>query len=229
MFIIKNILKCIRRIYYILRYHKCHIYIHPTVQFNNHTVFAGYNKVHANVCIINTVLGRNTYIGKQSYLPNAIVGSFCSIAENVKVQQYTHPSSTFVSTSPVFFSPLQQTGQSFVDKSYFQEILTTNVEAKSIIIGNDVWIGSNVLIKGGIEIGDGAIVAMGAVVTHDIPPYAIVGGVPAKIIKYRFTDEQISYLLNYKWWDKEDQWLRENVYRFHDINKFSAKINNEKD
>ena len=70
---------------------------------------------------------------------------------------------------------------------------------------------------------------MGAVVTHDIPPYAIVGGVPAKIIKYRFTDEQISYLLNYKWWDKEDQWLRENVYRFHDINKFSAKINNEKD
>ena len=229
MLTIKQIIRYILQIYYILRSRKKHVYIHPTVLLNNHTVFAGYNKVHAEACITNSVLGRNTYIGKYSYLPNAILGNFCSIAENVKVQQYAHPSSVYVSTSPVFFSPLKQTGQTFVENSCFQEVLCTNESKRSVIIGNDVWIGSNVLIKGGVHIGDGAIVAMGAVVTHDVPPYAIVGGVPAKIIKYRFTDNQISQLLNYKWWDKEDKWLKENAYKFHDINNFTVLIDNEKD
>lgn len=229
MLTIKRIIRSILRIYYILHSRKKHVYIHPTVLLNNHTVFAGYNKVHAEVCITNSVLGRNTYIGKYSYLPNALLGNFCSIAENVKVQQYAHPSSVYVSTSPVFFSPLAQTGQTFVENSCFQEVLCTNESKRSVIIGNDVWIGSNVLIKGGVHIGDGAIVAMGAVVTHDVPPYAIVGGVPAKIIKYRFTDNQISQLLNCKWWDKEDKWLKENAYKFHDIDNFLALINNEKD
>ena len=105
MLIIKRIIRYILRKYYILRSRKKHVYIHPTVLLNNHTVFAGYNKVHAEACITNSVLGRNTYIGKYSYLPNAILGNFCSIAENVKVQQYAHPSSVYVTEGFNGFSP----------------------------------------------------------------------------------------------------------------------------
>lgn len=72
---------------------------------------------------------------------------------------------------------------------------------KDSVIGNDVWIGNNVCIKQGITIGDGAIIATGAVVTKNVLPYTIYGGVPAKLIKKRFTDEQIEELLKIKWWD----------------------------
>ena len=70
-----------------------------------------------------------------------------------------------------------------------------------IVIGNDVWIGSDVHIMSNVNIGDGAVIATGAIVTKDVPPYAIVGGNPAKIIKYRFTKKQIKKLLKIKWWD----------------------------
>ncbi len=92
-------------------------------------------------------------------------------------------------------------------------------------IGNDVWIGSKVLIIGGIEIGNGAIIAAGSVVTTTVLPYEIVGGVPAKKIRSRFTDEQISFLEEIKWWDKSPKWLQENIALFEDIELFIDKAN----
>lgn len=79
-------------------------------------------------------------------------------------------------------------------------------------IGNDVWIGDNVIIKNGVKIGDGAVVGLGAVVTKDVPPYAVVAGVPAKIIKYRFSDEIISELLELEWWNLEEDVIRQIPY-----------------
>jgi acetyltransferase-like isoleucine patch superfamily enzyme len=94
-------------------------------------------------------------------------------------------------------------------------------------IGNDVWIGDKVIVIGGITIGDGAVVGAGAVVTHDVPPYAIVAGVPAKVIKYRFDDEKIRKLLDLKWWDWSEEEIKQNR-EFFISGDFSIVRTNEK-
>ena len=121
----------------------------------------------------------------------------------------------------MFFSPLKQNGKTFCKKSKFKEFLT--VDNRYVIIGNDVWIGEGVTIKGGIKIGDGAIIAMNSCVTKDVPPYAIVGGVPAKIIRYRFTDEQIRLLLDFQWWNKPIDWIQLHADEFENISDFINK------
>ena len=76
------------------------------------------------------------------------------------------------------------------------------------------------LVMNGVKIGDGAIVAAGAVVTKDVPPYSVVGGVPAKVIKYRFSEETVSRLMAIKWWDSDVQYLHRQFRLFHDVNNF---------
>lgn len=78
-------------------------------------------------------------------------------------------------------------------------------EFKEIYIGNDVWIGQRAMVMGGVRIGNGAVVGAGAVVTKDVPPYTIVGGVPAKIIRYRFSDKVVKKLQSSKWWDYDSR------------------------
>ncbi len=116
----------------------------------------------------------------------------------------------FVSTHPIFYSLKKQCGITFSDKNYF-------IEEKPILIGNDVWIGSNVVILGGVTIGDGAIIASGAVVTKDIPSFKIYGGIPAKHLKDRFTNEEVAFLTRIKWWERDLNWLKENFKLFHNI------------
>lgn len=199
------------------------IFLNSSVLFNTQTTFEGSNKVHKNACISNSYIGYGTYIGENTYLPNSQIGRFCSIAPNVKVITATHPTSKFVSTSPMFFSSLKQSGKTFCPKSIFKEILT--IDNRFLIIGNDVWIGEGAVIKGGVRIGDGAIIAMNACVTKDVPPYAIVGGIPAKIIRYRFTDNQIKSLLNFQWWNKPIPWIEQHANKFDDIETFLKVLN----
>lgn len=142
---------------------------------------------------------------------NADIGRYCSIASEVCTISGRHPTSDWVSTSPVFYSNECQCGMSYASEKLFDE------SSKKTIIGNDVWIGARAIILSGVKIGDGAIIAAGAVVTKDVEPYTIAGGVPAKPIRKRFTDEQIDALINLKWWDKDDMWMREYAAMFSHI------------
>ncbi|MBR6646045.1 MAG: CatB-related O-acetyltransferase, partial [Clostridia bacterium] len=108
----------------------------------------------------------------------------------------------------------KQCGMTYVKENRFNEFTETT------IIGNDVWIGHSALILEGVKIGDGAIVGAGAVVTKDVPPYSIVVGVPAKVIKYRFSENEIAKLSELKWWDQSVEWIKENVDKFCDIRNF---------
>lgn len=200
-------------------YKRYNIDIHSSVLFNQYSSFEGNNCIRNKSVVSSSKLGRYSFVGERTYLPECKIGSFCSIAAEVKVISETHPSRGFLSTSPVFYSLLKQCGQTFAKEQLFDEriyVKNTNYRA---VIGNDVWICSNVIILGGITIGDGAIIAAGSVVTKDVPPYAIVGGVPARVIRYRFSDEEIKKLLDMKWWYWSEEKIRDNYPMFVDNNK----------
>jgi acetyltransferase-like isoleucine patch superfamily enzyme len=117
-----------------------------------------------------------------------------------------HPTN-WLSTHPAFYSLRRQSGVTFVQENHFDEL-------RPVTIGSDVWIGARTLVLDGISVGDGAVIAAGAVVTRDVPPYAVVGGVPARPIRYRFDDAVIAELLDWRWWELPDNVLREFAVRF---------------
>jgi carbonic anhydrase/acetyltransferase-like protein (isoleucine patch superfamily) len=90
------------------------------------------------------------------------------------------------------------------------------------VLGNDVWVGTGAFIRQGIVVGDGAIVAAGAAVTRDVPPFAIVGGVPARVIRYRFDAQTIERISASRWWDRDEDWIRRNARLFCDVERLLA-------
>lgn len=165
----------------------------------------------AKVCqrsnLINVEMGRYSYIGASSSLNNVSIGSFCSIASYCAIGGGSHPVE-FVSTSPVFLAGKNVFGVNFSSVSF--------ENSKSVSIGNDVWIGESCFIKDGINVGNGAVVGSHSVVTHDIPSYAIVAGVPARILRYRFDQETIDALNRSQWWDWSESLLRKYASYFND-------------
>lgn len=172
--------------------------------------FGACNTIYDHATLDGVSLGDFSYVGKASLLSHTNVGKFACIGPEVICGPGRHPSSVFVSNHPIFYSPLRQAQLTFAPKSAFEEF-------KTVRIGNDVWIGARAIILDGVSIGDGAIVGAGAVVTRDVPDYAVVGGVPAKVLRYRFAPEEIDFLSGFRWWDKDVAWLSEHALRFHNI------------
>lgn len=217
MKIIKNFIK---RLYFSIKYFDKKVTILRKSNVSLNTILCGYNKIGSNTFINNSYVDKGTYIGSDCYLSFVRVGKYCSIANGVKTIVTTHPTKKFVSTHPAFFSTKKQAGFTYVKSGKFDEIVFLDNNKTSIYIGNDVWIGEDVKILGGIKIGDGAIIGAGAIVTKDLEPYGIYAGIPAKKIGSRFSDEDINFLLNFKWWNNSDEWIQRNVDYFDDIKKF---------
>lgn len=190
----------------------------------NSTLFEGYNVIMNNVTLFNCSLGLCSYVNSNTLLLNTKIGKFCSIANNVQTCTGNHPTSEFVSTFPAFYyNTKSQLGFTFHKKQPLFNGIYPKPSSESkyqITIGNDVWIASNVLLLGGVKIGDGAVVAAGAVVASDVPPYAIVGGCPAKVIKYRFKQDEISRLLAEKWWNLPLEEIAKNYLKFSNIKTY---------
>lgn len=161
-------------------------------------------------------VGKYSYGYKQFCYKNSPVleiGAFCSFGPNIGVSMGNHPIH-LVSTSPVFY--LDKWG--IVPRTR-DEVLPAD---GPIRIGHDVWIGLDVTLLTGITIGHGAVIAAGAVVTKDVPPYAMVGGVPAKLIRYRFDEPTIERLLASKWWLWPDDRLRTEAEAFLNPASFNS-------
>jgi acetyltransferase-like isoleucine patch superfamily enzyme len=169
------------------------------------------NFLGANVSFQNSGLGDYSYINSNTKIRNTEIGKFCSIGPNVQIVLGLHPVN-LVSTHPVFYAN-NKPFATFSDTNHVDEY-------KSVKIGNDVWIAEGVLIPGGVTIGDGAVITARAVVTKDVEPYSIVGGIPAKHIKYRFDSETIQTLLESKWWNWSKEKLVANQKHFLEISAF---------
>lgn len=178
------------------------------------TTFAAGCRLGGPAFVVGCDVGAHSYIEVGCRISRTRIGRYCSIAPDCVVGLAEHPAH-FVSTHPRFYRHLPHLGYDLVQADAHQEIRPTT-------LGNDVWLGAQAIVRGGVHIADGAIVGAGAVVTTDVPAYAVVAGVPARVLRYRFDEETRERLERSRWWDRDDAWLRRHAHLMGDVPAFLA-------
>ena len=188
------------RFVFIFRYQVYSSSVHPKAVISNGVIIRKKTSVARGVKI-----GGHTFINANTMIDSSVnsIGRYCSISHNVKIGLIPHPTDT-PSTSPVFYS---------INRGFVSEELVVYNQKSSI--GNDVFIAANAIILHGVSIGNGAVVAAGSVVTKNVPDFAVVAGIPAKIIKYREpVMDKVNPELTWDWWEMEPLSLLEEDDRF---------------
>lgn len=168
-------------------------FIHPTAQVRDST-FGAYCEVGARTRVAETSFGDYSYVVSDADIIYATVGRFCSIAAHTRINPGNHPLERVALNHFTYRSSAYGLGED--DPDFFDWRRSFHAT-----LGNDVWIGHGAVVLPGVSLGNGAAVGAGAVVSRDVPPYAIVVGAPARIVRYRFPPEIIAALERIAWWD----------------------------
>lgn len=187
-------------------------------------VFSANNRIYRRAFLRSCSLGSMSYIAEGSSVGFTDIGAFCSIGPNVSLGGLGWHPTDRLSTHPAFYSSRLQAGTTFVTQG---NDIDNEKELPHTKVGNDVWIGAGCIVLDGVTISDGAIIAAGAVVTKDVPPYAIVGGVPAHIIRYRFDINTIAALLKWRWWELSNDEIQPMAARFMGQTQWNSKAIDE--
>ena len=174
------------------------------------TEFEGSACIGDFTCITRSLVGKYFGIGCFSFLSDSVVQNYSTFGSRCSIGAFSHPTDYLSCHEVAFRNTINIYADTVIEDSSYPI-------RKKTLIGNDVWIGDNCVILTGVCISDGAVIAAGSVVTKDVPPYAIVAGNPAKIIKYRFDDKIIDKLLKLRWWNLDMKDLKD--ISFIDVNK----------
>ncbi|MDH7788239.1 phosphonate metabolism protein (transferase hexapeptide repeat family) [Ochrobactrum sp. 19YEA23] len=177
-----------------LRFQNSEPRIHSTAQLKS-SKLGRYADIGERVILRDVMVGDFTYFERNGEGIYAEIGKFCSIAANVRINALEHPMER-LTTHKLSYRPNEYFRYLGVDGEF-----RARRQAKRVVIGNDVWIGHGAVITPGVTVGHGAVIGANAVVTKDVAPYTVVGGVPAKLIRKRFDDAIIERLLKLNWWD----------------------------
>lgn len=218
--IVNNLKQYIRRWKLSKRFPESQIYL--GVSIDDQSVIAKHAVLFQNVILQNATVAEHSYIQKNTTLLNTKVGRFCSIAQDVCIGPINHPMN-MVSTSPVFYDKNQPLPFFYIDHNRFRvdEAIPTVIEA-------DVWIGQGAMVMPGVTIGVGAVIGAGAIVTKDVAPYSVTAGVPAKHIKWRFSEPTREGLISSQWWTFNEEKLMNLAPLFNEPDAFLKKLISEK-
>ncbi|MFZ6028887.1 MAG: acetyltransferase [Chloroflexota bacterium] len=190
--------------------------VHPTVRLKQ-CVLGSWSDIGPNSVLIESCLGDYTYLAGDVSIVYADVGKFCSIASHVRINPGNHPMQR-VMQHHCTYRRVQYGFDDHDDEEFFDWR-----REHRCVVGHDVWLGHGAIVMPGVKIGNGAVIGSGAVVTHDIAPYEIAVGVPAKPIRTRFTPEVIAALEQIAWWDWDRATLEARFHDFFEINSFMEK------